>query len=102
MLPSSSTPIPKFLILPAYRPSPFRMFSWTCKRDGLAAGIQNKPPEAANEAGRQSPKQLLTDSEDHKTTTMHWLTPGIETYAAYGTCLLLLGMLVLSVRNRKA
>ena len=32
---------------------------------------------------------------------MHLLTPGIETNAAYGTCLLLFGLLVLSVRNRK-
>jgi len=32
---------------------------------------------------------------------MHWLTPGIETYAAYGTCMLLFGVLVLSVRHRK-
>jgi len=33
---------------------------------------------------------------------MHLLTPGIETNAAYGTCLLLFGLLVLSVKNRKA
>jgi general secretion pathway protein A len=32
---------------------------------------------------------------------MHWLTPGIETNVAYGTCILLFGLLVLSVRNRK-
>ncbi len=33
---------------------------------------------------------------------MHLLTHGIETNVAYGTCILLFGMLVLSVRNRKA
>jgi general secretion pathway protein A len=32
---------------------------------------------------------------------MYWLTPGFETYAAYGTCILLFGVLVLSVRSRK-
>ena len=32
---------------------------------------------------------------------MNWLTPGIETNVAYGTCMLLFGLLVLSVRNRK-
>src|SRR4029077_18147963 len=32
---------------------------------------------------------------------MYWLTPGIETYAAYGTCLLLFGLLVLSVSRRR-
>ena len=32
---------------------------------------------------------------------MQWITPGIETNIAYGTCTLLFGLLVLSVRNRK-
>jgi len=32
---------------------------------------------------------------------MHWINPGIETNVAYGTCLVLFGLLVLSVRNRK-
>jgi type II secretory pathway predicted ATPase ExeA len=32
---------------------------------------------------------------------MYWLTSGIETNVAYGTCMLLFGLLVLSVRNRK-
>ena len=32
---------------------------------------------------------------------MTWLTPGIETNVAYATCMLLFGLLVLSVRNRK-
>jgi general secretion pathway protein A len=32
---------------------------------------------------------------------MHWIAPGIETNVAYGTCMLLFGLLVLSVRNRK-
>ncbi len=32
---------------------------------------------------------------------MNWIAPGIETNIAYGTCLLLFGLLVLSVRNRK-
>ncbi len=32
---------------------------------------------------------------------MYWLTPGIETNVAFGTCMFLFGLLVLSVRNRK-
>jgi type II secretory pathway predicted ATPase ExeA len=32
---------------------------------------------------------------------MHWLTTGMETNIAYGSCTLLLGLLVLSVRSRK-
>ena len=32
---------------------------------------------------------------------MHWLTTGMETNIAYGSCMLLFGLLVLSVRNRK-
>jgi general secretion pathway protein A len=32
---------------------------------------------------------------------MNWIAPGIETNVAYGTCMLLFGLLVLSVRNRK-
>src|SRR5579863_9283564 len=32
---------------------------------------------------------------------MYWLTPGIETNAAYGTCLFLFVLLVLLVRKRK-
>jgi general secretion pathway protein A len=39
--------------------------------------------------------------ENVKTPTMYLLTPGIETYAAYATCLLLFGLLFLSVKNRK-
>ncbi len=33
---------------------------------------------------------------------MHLIAPGIATNVAYGTCMLLFGLLVLSVRNRKA
>src|ERR1700733_13926545 len=33
---------------------------------------------------------------------MHLIAPGIETNVAYGTCMLLLGLLILSVRRRKA
>jgi general secretion pathway protein A len=32
---------------------------------------------------------------------MHLIAPGIETNVAYGTCMLLLGLLILSVRRRK-
>src|ERR1700674_4991365 len=32
---------------------------------------------------------------------MHWIAPGIETNVAYGTCMLLFGLLVLSIRNRR-
>ena len=32
---------------------------------------------------------------------MNWLTPAIETNFAYAACMLLFGLLVLSVRNRK-
>src|SRR4029077_18092602 len=32
---------------------------------------------------------------------MHWIAAGIETNVAYGTCMLLFGLLVLSVRHRK-
>src|ERR1700693_1917757 len=32
---------------------------------------------------------------------MHWIAPGIETNVAYGTCMLLFGLLVLSVRKRR-
>ena len=32
---------------------------------------------------------------------MNWIAPGIETNIAYGTCMLLFGLLVLFVRNRK-
>src|SRR5579864_4462793 len=32
---------------------------------------------------------------------MNWIVPGIETNLAYGTCMLLFGLLFLSVRNRK-
>jgi len=39
--------------------------------------------------------------ENVKTPIMYLLTPGIETYAAYATCLLLFGLLFLSVKNRK-
>ena len=33
---------------------------------------------------------------------MHLIAPGIATNVAYGTCMLLFGLLILSVRNRKA
>jgi general secretion pathway protein A len=32
---------------------------------------------------------------------MNWITPGIEINVAFGTCMVLVGLLVLSVRNRK-
>jgi general secretion pathway protein A len=43
----------------------------------------------------------LNVPENVKTPIMYLLTPGIETYAAYATCLLLFGLLFLSVKNRK-
>ena len=33
--------------------------------------------------------------------SLYWLTPGIETNVAYGVCILLFGLLILSVRNRR-
>ncbi len=53
------------------------------------------------QAGRAILNQLAIASKDQKKPNMHWLTTGIETNAAYGTCILLFGLLVLSVRHRK-
>jgi general secretion pathway protein A len=36
-----------------------------------------------------------------KRQIMHWLTTGMETSIGYGSCMLLFGLLLLSVRNRK-
>src|SRR5580700_5941602 len=48
-------------------------------------------------------EMACSDWQDLKRPTMNWnmITPGIATYVAYATCMLLFGLLVLSVRSRK-
>ncbi|HEX3376267.1 MAG TPA: hypothetical protein VHS29_05365, partial [Candidatus Acidoferrales bacterium] len=76
-----------------------------CNQTGLSQGSSGKSVDRRIESELVGITQVLrieiSGRKQLKRQTMHWLNTGMETNIAYGSCMLLFGLLVISVRNRK-
>ena len=79
------------------------MVSWKSNPDApqfLESRLRSGPKTGERSKGSLD-ANLKLPLKDWQTPNMHWLTPAVETNVAYVACVVLFGLLVLSVRNRK-